>query len=55
MDAAPFTSTESALSRNNEMYVNLHNAENMNGEIRGQINRGQVCYNTTLGINELNK
>lgn len=55
MDATPFTSTESALFRNNAMYVNLHNAENMSGEIRGQINRGQVCYNTTLGINELNK
>ena len=55
MDATPFTSTESALFRNNEMYLNLHNAENPNGEIRGQINRGQVCYDMTLGINDLKK
>lgn len=55
LDATPFTATESALFRNNAMYVNLHNAENMSGEIRGQINRGQVCYDMTLGINEVSK
>lgn len=55
MDATPFTSSEFALFRNNAMYVNLHNAENMGGEIRGQINRGQVCYDMTLGINQMSK
>lgn len=54
MDATPFTSTESVLFRNNEIYLNVHNMENPNGEVRGQINRGQVCYISTAGIDDLN-
>lgn len=43
-DATPFTETESALFLNNEIYVNVHNTDYLDGEIRGQINRGHVCY-----------
>lgn len=53
MDATPFTSTESVLFRNNQIYLNIHNMENMNGEIRGQINRGQVCYDMTASVEDL--
>lgn len=54
MDATPFTSTESVLFRNNQIYLNVHNMENANGEIRGQINRGQVCYDMLASIDDLN-
>ncbi len=54
MDATPFTSTESVLFRNNQIYLNVHNMENANGEIRGQINRGQVCYDMVASIDDLN-
>lgn len=54
MDATPFTTTESVLFRNNQVYLNVHNMQNMNGEIRGQINRGQVCYTMIVGVDELN-
>lgn len=52
LDATPLTTTEIQLFQNNEVYVNVHNVNYPDGEIRGQINRGHVCYGYAA-INEL--
>lgn len=52
-DTTPFTPAQSQLFRNNEVYINVHTANNPSGEIRGQINAGQQCY-TTLSIGDIN-
>lgn len=44
LDVTPLTTTEIQLFQNNEVYMNVHNTNYLDGEIRGQINRGHVCY-----------
>jgi hypothetical protein len=51
-DAAPFLTSDEALFRNNQVYVNIHTAANANGEIRGQAYRGSECTNRVVGLNE---
>jgi len=51
-DATPFTSTESQLFVDGDMYVNVHNVDYTGGEIRGQMNPGVVCY-SLVSLNEL--
>lgn len=47
------TPTNEAAIRGNGVYLNIHNMQNMDGEIRGQVYRGSECFNqSALGINE---
>ena len=53
-DATPFTTAEEVLARNNQLYVNIHNAENADGELRGQIYRGSECFTVSAAsVNEV--
>lgn len=51
-DAAPFGPAQELLFRNGNAYLNLHNATNMNGEIRGDSYRGSKCFSHTAGLDE---
>jgi Cu/Zn superoxide dismutase len=52
-DASPFTMANSMKMLGDSVYINLHTAANPNGEMRGQVLRGSVCFpGTTTGIEE---
>lgn len=52
-DASPFGPAQELLFRQDSVYVNLHTAANMNGEIRGHGYRGSECFNVSaVGIDE---
>lgn len=51
-DATPFLTANSVMFRNEEVYINLHTADNSDGEIRGQVLRGLACPNIGVGIAE---
>ena len=43
-DTNPFTTANSVQFRNDSVYVNVHTGSKPNGEVRGQVLRGSVCY-----------
>lgn len=47
-DSNPFNSASSLLFRGEMVYLNIHTAANPNGEIRGQVNRGELCSSVSL-------
>jgi hypothetical protein len=52
-DASPFTMTAAGTFMHDSVYINLHTAANPNGEMRGQVLRGSVCFPATnTGIEE---
>jgi len=51
-DATPFTVGNSVQFRNDSLYLNVHTQNFPNGEIRGQVRRGAVCTENTVGIFE---
>jgi len=53
-DASPMNAAAETKFRNNEMYVNVHTADNPNGEVRGQVMRGSECMQVTLGLDDSN-
>ncbi|MCT4559885.1 MAG: CHRD domain-containing protein [Crocinitomicaceae bacterium] len=54
-DTAPFGPAQELLFRNGNAYLNIHNMNNMNGEIRGDSYRGSKCFSHTVGLNDLEK
>ncbi len=52
-DTPPMDAAAELKFRNNEMYVNIHTAANMNGEIRGQVIRGSECMQSAVGLDEI--
>jgi hypothetical protein len=52
-DAPPFTLANSIQFRNDSVYVNIHSAAFPGGEIRGQVERGFVCFAQTSGVEAL--
>jgi len=54
--SSPAFNMENALQfRNEAIYLNIHTAENMSGELRGQVIRGGQCQETSTGINDFDK
>ncbi len=51
-DATPFTVGNSVQFRNDSLYLNVHTQDFPNGEVRGQVRRGAVCSENTVGIFE---
>lgn len=49
-DDMPFTADAAAAFRNEMVYVNVHTATNPGGELRGQVTRGLICSDMTVGI-----
>ena len=49
-DATPFTTARSIQFRNDSLYLNVHTQDYPNGEIRGQVRRGAVCTESSVGI-----
>jgi Cu/Zn superoxide dismutase len=50
---SPFTMTNINSFDNDSVYINLHTANNPNGEIRGQLFSGFACSNITTGISSV--
>jgi hypothetical protein len=51
-DSAPLTQNIVTLFETNKIYLNIHTASNPNGEIRGQVLKGQVFFPSTSSSRE---